>query len=175
MNYGGGGGGGGSFVVKILNRGRFIRPRSLEPKKLYLITYAWKVGSRANTLVRLGLGDYLWMFLPFRWRFYIADAELQRINVCMCYDMYLVSWGILPMGGPADLKLIRTFKRSIETAWCLCFFQHIINTCLKTVLFHSSLKHFLNLYISNKHACCYTATTRFLNVILSGNTFVVPL
>jgi hypothetical protein len=31
------------------------------------------------------------------------------------------------------------------------------------LLFHSSLKHFLDLYISNKHVCCYTATDMSLS------------
>jgi hypothetical protein len=73
MKYGGGGG--GSFVVKIINRGgRIIRSRSVEPEKRYLITYAWKTGPRANTLVRLWPGNDLWMFLSFQWRFHFADA-----------------------------------------------------------------------------------------------------
>jgi hypothetical protein len=83
------GSGGGTFVVNILNRGgRIICPRSLEPGKKYLITYVWKAGPRANTLVRLGHGDDdLWMFLPIQWRFHITAAETRSINIYMCCEM----------------------------------------------------------------------------------------
>jgi hypothetical protein len=114
MNYGGGV---GSFVVRILYRvGRIIRPRDLEPERNSLIIYVWMVGPRANTLVRLWTGDYLWVFLPYQWRYYIKDVKTHLINECLCLDLTLVSCGNLPMGGPTDLELVRTvgFRKSLR-------------------------------------------------------------